>query len=334
MSEGSITPEITPNPVDATKPVETPPKSPEAEKRSLDAVLVFGQGPILDSSKRERAADVADQGAPEDINFWSKGLAEAAAELYKRGATREIIVMGGKTGGENYSSEAELITKAIEEQGVPASAIKREDRSTNTLENTVNVLNDYLDAEGQQIKDLGILTANYHLQRTRMLMEMFEINYKTAFSAEEVMRFAAMQGQDAGDWDHDKLLEIERRLNLNENIESLEKKPGKFAPGYFPQQQGAEQKNVVRRIQEERAFKRALQDMPEYWIMYLGRLNNAERIRQILLKQDQEILMDRFDISLADSDVDLKAKLLAVERKLPDLDTDIAQNWPEMPKSK
>lgn len=304
----------------AVRPSELP-KNQEVEKTGLDAILVFGQGPIIDDGTKAKAMDGGIKPGQEGMNFWSHNLAQAAAELYKRGQTREIIIMGGRTGGENYLSEAELIgQELIEEYGIPESVIKKEVRSTNTLENLVNVLNDYLDKDSQY-KNLGILTSNYHSSRTRLLMELFGIPYKTAFSAEEVLRYVAREGED---WDHQKLLEIEHMLDMNE----ASKEPTKYAPSYFPQKQGTEKKDIVTRGQEEDVWSRALLEMPEYWIGYLGRLKNSKLMRHILKNQDQNVLKNSFGIDLAlDTDEELKKKLASVERKLPNVEKWIREAW-------
>lgn len=289
------------------------PKSPEIQKPGLDAILIFGQGPVVEKETRQKASEVAEHGVMEDINLWSKTLAEAASVLYNKGQTREIIIMGGKTGGAESVSEAELIAKVIESYGVPLSAIKIENRSTNTLENLVNVLNTYLD-NGRQYKNLGFLSANYHIPRIRMLMSMFNIPYKTAFSAEEVMRYTAREGED---WDNQKLTEIERKLDMNEAAKN---------DTYYSNQLGAEKKNVLRRGLEEDFFSRALVEAPEYWLGYLGKIENQERVMKILAKQDSEMLKE-FGIVLSEPYVKIKGGLNAIKRKVPPLDEWIGQRW-------
>lgn len=322
MSEAGDSFEIRLEAKQAAKVADVP-KTAEAEKSSLDAILIFGQGPIIEKETRGRAMDVSGEKGSEDINLWSKNLAEAAAQLYKRGQTREIIVMGGRTGGAEYSSEADLIAKTIEGHGVPSEAIKREDRSANTLENLVNVLNDYLDKDPQG-KNLGILTANYHLPRTQMLMELFGIPYKTAFSAEEVLRYVAREKKE---WDEQKLLEIERLLDMNEAskipVSAVDK-----TDIYFQTKQGVEKKNIVKRGQEEDVWSRALLEVPAYWLGYLGRLNDIERVRQALARQDQQMLRDKFDIVLnVDTDDILRKKLLSIKREVPNPDEWVGQEW-------
>ena len=87
--------------------------------------------------------------------------------------------------------------------------------------------------------------------------------------------------------------------------------------------------DAERRGQEEDVWSKALLEVPEYWLGYLGRLQNTQRIRQILSNQDQKMLFDRFGISLsADTNETIKEKLLAIKRKIPDAEKEIGQNWP------
>lgn len=310
------------------KPADIP-NTPEVKKPSLDAILIFGQGPVMEKESRKKAGEVAKESGSEDINLWSQTLARAAAELYKRGATREIIIMGGKTGGNSYASEADLIAKTLRETyQIPENAIKLEATSTNTLENLVNVLNIYFDGN-EKYKDIGVLGTNYHLARIRLLMDLFNIQYKTAFSAEEVVRFAAREGEK---WDDKTLLEIEHRLDTVE----AGKIPTEYAPGYFPQKEGTEKKDVLRRALEEDVWSRALLEIPEYWLGYLGRLGNGEKLKQILASQDQNILKEKFGIDVSlDNDVVIKEKLLKVQRKMPDLEEWIRErDWPTKSQAK
>ena len=158
-----------------SKPAEAT-EMQEGEKSSLDTLLVFGQGPVIDSTTREYAEGTAKKGMPvsEDVNFWSDNIAKAAAELYLRKQTKEIVVMGGPTGGAQYDSEAGLIGKKLEKLGVPSSAIRLEKTSTNTLLNVVNLLNENPQLVGAD-KSIGILGSDYHIGRIRVLMDMFDI---------------------------------------------------------------------------------------------------------------------------------------------------------------
>lgn len=242
--------------------------SPEAERSTKPPLLIFGQGPVIDSATREKASGTNTKPGEEDVNFWSKNLAEAAAILYKKGATRQIIVMGGKTGGDQYSSEAQLIAKHLLQLGIPQADIKLENQSTNTLENIVFMLNRYFDSPESFSKEqkANILAVHYHVLRVKILMELFGIPVQDAFSSDEVLRFAA---RDQEFWNNAQLQEIERRLNINN-------------ADYYQNKMGTEAKPILRRHQEDDAFIRALLEVPEYWIPYLGKIQNPSRLHTIL----------------------------------------------------
>lgn len=316
MSEGSQALENLDKPTSKSTDVL---KSQEVEKQGVDAILVFGQGPVIEKETRKWAEGSGKGPGSEDVNFWSETLAKSASELYKRGQTREIIIMGGRTGGAEYGSEAELIGSKIEQFGIPNSAIKREEGSTNTLENIVNMLNEYPEF-GKKDHSVGILGSSYHIGRLRTLMDMFDVNCKGVFSAEEVVRFAA---RDQEAWDQNTLLDIENRLNLNEAQRIPWSKTDKeLGPGYYGRKMGEEQKNIDRRLKEDDVWRRVLSEVPEYWIGYLGRLTDLEKIRAILEKRGDSFLSDiktKFQIDLSiDSDTELANKLKSVKRIPPE----------------
>lgn len=298
------------------------PQSKEITGKPFDAILVFGQGPVIDEKTRVKAKDAGIQPGSEDINLWSKSLAESAAKLYEKGETREIIVMGGKTGGDEFESEADLIAKELRQMGVPEAAIKLENESTNTLENLVNMLNKF--SKNDTYKDLGLLGSNYHLSRLRLLMSLFDIKYKTAFSSEEVLRYGAREKEI---WDDQKLLEIENRLNMAEASKTPVSSKDSPVSTYYSKKEGIERKNVNTRAEEEDIWSRALLEMPEYWLKYLGRLEDGEKLRQILQKQDKNTLK-RFGLDLSESDASLKEKLLGIERKMPNVEEWRGKVWP------
>lgn len=304
-------------------------RSPEVKSPYLDAILIFGQGPVLNKETRVRSNEDNTMIIEEaDINMWAKTLATSAYELYKRGQTREFIVLGGRTGGEAYLSEADMIAEEMIRHGVPPEAIQREQRSSNTLENIANVLNDYVDSKSQYRK-LGLLGSNFHIPRIKLLMEIFSIPYKGVFSAEEVMRYAAREGEDFNEWDHGMLLEIEKRLDMADATKTPVS--GKDRVNlYYQNKQGEEQKNIARRGQEEDVYTRALLSVPENWLMYVGRLSNTERMLKILARQDQQMLKNKFGIDLAaDKYDDIRQKLLAIKRIVLHPDEWISQEWPK-----
>lgn len=293
----------------------------EAEARKPhDAVLVFGSGPIVDIHAREQAEKVGTLIGEEDINFWSKKLADASTYLVKRNVAAELLIMGGRTGGPAFKSEAELIGERIVARGVPRNTVQLEQSSTNTLENLVNVLNLYIDNPeiANKYRNLGILAQHYHLPRVRLLMDLFEIPYVTAFSSEKVARFAAIARGDQEEAD-----EIDKRLDTNEDSK-LRWSPTDYIknPGYYKTQKGTETLGIVRRFQENDVLSRELLITPEYWLMYVGRLHSENRARSILSKIAPEVL-ERFAINLADPIEKIRTRLSSIQRRTPDYSIEI-----------
>jgi uncharacterized SAM-binding protein YcdF (DUF218 family) len=61
-----------------------------------------------------------------------------AAALYRAGKARWVLLSGGNPpGDENVAPEAEAMAEVLRALGVPASAMRLEGRSRNTLENAV-----------------------------------------------------------------------------------------------------------------------------------------------------------------------------------------------------
>lgn len=301
-------------------------KSEHVRTPNLTTLLIFGLGPVIDINSREQAAQAGISAGNEDINLWSKTAALAASELIKRGQAKEAIIMGGRTGGFEFQSEAELISGSMQKLGISEELIKREDSSTNTITNIVNFLNMYVDVTNAPNRSFGIVAANYHLPRVKLLMDLFGVPYEAAFSNEEVIRFMAREGEG---WNQQTLNELEQRLDMNAASRTAwSGKDLELNPGYYGKQLGTEQKSIHRRGQEEDVFTRALLEMPEYWIVYVGLLNNESRIRGILEKQDTQVLKDRFGVDLSEDISSIKANLIAIPRIIPSLDEWIPQQWP------
>ncbi len=280
-------------------------------------LLVFGSGPVVDKDNRKKAAEAGTLPGNEDINFWSKTLANSADELIKRGVAASVIFMGGRTGGPQFKSEAELMRNQI-------GYGETEDRSTNTLENVVNLINLYIDNPDAPKKRFGLVAQNHHLPRVKLLMEMFGVPFDEAFSAEEVARFVARSGGqrinttlDSSEWDHQTLTEIEQRLDMNTD-------------GYYRNKIGTETRSVHERGQEENVYSRGLLDKPDYWLKYVGMLDSEDRVRTILTKLDPEVL-NSFNIDLSENISVIKQKLGDVPRDMKTIEEWLnhPQPWPK-----
>lgn len=304
-------------------------------RRQNAVLLVFGQGPVLDLESREKAASKPEGIA--DINLWGREIADATTALFAAGIGDQVIIMGGKTGGSNKASEAELIQTRITDQTdlqLIKDRIRIEVESTNTLENLINICNLYLDAPENPYHGLPIhvVGSDYHIARIQLLMELFNIPFDDAFSAESVTRYVAEKYNDK-----DKLDELDQRLNSNTRVderirvaraEHLSELAShvNHQPDYFEQQKGAkveenkvpetEQKDILTRRLEEDLWTRFLLDEPAYWVGTLSKIQSDTRL-QIIVTNLTELMPDwkeKIQISSWSDLNDLRSQLSKVDR--------------------
>lgn len=206
-----------------------------AEKREkeevphLDIVLVFGikgneiedyKGVSLEKSqeflsglesfrenekKRRWARETREM-----MNIPAKMRAIAALEILKRGEVDELVISGGKTMGESFPSEAELMRdyiiqttqsklraklrrgevseeEAVKELKERLEKIKLEDKATNSIENFANVINK-MDSSGKEYKDIGLLSNNFHTERLKKLAKKFQIKGREVSTEEKLKK--------------------------------------------------------------------------------------------------------------------------------------------------
>ncbi len=235
-------------------------------------LLVFGQGPVIDRFTRIKAEDAGTIPGTEDMNFWGHSLAIAAAILYHNGVSSEIVIMGGRTGGDAYASEAELILSQLISYGVPAEVCRLEQSSTNSLENLVNFMNLYLE-DDHEVR-FQLLGTNYHIERLELLMDLFGISWNASFGSHAVIREAVERGELTQDTAH--AIEELSMLDI-----PLERYP-EDRTGFYGCQLGVEQKTYAHRAHEEEAFTRLLLEVPEYWVTYLARVESDVQLQRIL----------------------------------------------------
>lgn len=327
--------------------------APEKQKRTAD-LLIFGQGPVIDIDTRNKPA--SPDGSVAGPHLWLGNIAEAAQELYHHqlSDTRQVIVLGGKTGGETYPSEAEVTIEAMTkgDKAIPAESTRGEHSSTNTLENLVNYCNEVLDnPDVQKGERTDILVAPYHVNRTKLLMDLFDIPYGNVFSSDSVLLQAATERGD-----ENRLTEIARRRDINEaarsSLSEAEQRLDQSARergipvGYYEGQQGAEQKTILRRMQEEDLWAGALLEIPEYSQPYFAKIQNDERLLRIMKNFDsqffpaeggkQSALMERGIDVQHDTPDAIREKLGAITRNLHDeakreeiIKEYTAHGWPE-----
>ncbi len=318
------------------------PKQREIEKAPLtgDILLVFGQGPVIDSDSRLKAGDAMIAQGKEDVSFLSQDQANAASLLYKRGAIKNIVNLGGNTGGKDpegkdYKSEAELIADYMVKFGIPESAIGLEQLSNDTLENIRNFLNIY--DTHDEIKKQGfqfdILVAPFHGPRVNILMQLFDLPVRHTFHSTEVIRYAARAVPGGGDvvglttdssqWNNEELSRIEDMVDLND--------PTK----YSKQKKGSESRDILDRYVKDEMWTRELLEYPEKWLPEVGKILNSNRVGRILQKVEvlyPGMLKDKYDIVLSGLTVgapefdEITSKLKNIPAYLG-LSGDIVEQW-------
>jgi uncharacterized SAM-binding protein YcdF (DUF218 family) len=98
------------------------------------------------------------------------------AELYHAGAVQRLICCGGL--GKYPPSEAEAMVQLLRAQGVPETALLREDRSTTTRENIAFGL----EVSGAQ-GTIVLVTDCYHAPRARAVARALGVNARSSCPA-------------------------------------------------------------------------------------------------------------------------------------------------------
>lgn len=185
--------------------------SPELQPVAIDhsdITLVFGQGPVQEYT--ENQSEMGRTG----LNFFSRLNALAAAEMLIQGKTETVILSGGATGAKQDATEANLLADIIQKrvQNVLSSStdesqksrlthilsngIKIENQSKDSVQNFVNILNDYIDSETDgKKKTMTLLGISFHAEdtysgagigRLKRLAEIFDIEGQVV-SSEDVL---------------------------------------------------------------------------------------------------------------------------------------------------
>ena len=121
----------------------------------------------------------------------------AAAEAYRKGLSTKIVVCGGRLPGHTVS-EADVMARLLEENGVPAGAIIKENQSQDTMENMRFAARLLGGAKG---KCVLVVTSDYHLRRAVMTAKRVgfkakgyaaELRHDTEWKAKKNKEFAYM----------------------------------------------------------------------------------------------------------------------------------------------
>ena len=89
---------------------------------------------------------------------------KAAAEAYRGGYAPIIVACGGVTEGHSVS-EADVMAGLLAQQGIPGSAILKEDKSQTTSENMKFAARVLSGAKGKRVL---VVTSDYHVRRSVM----------------------------------------------------------------------------------------------------------------------------------------------------------------------
>lgn len=176
--------------------------SPERLREpQFDVAIAFGQGPIQDAGTKRKAESVENQNpsVQEEINSWGKTTAIAMGYLHERGLFREAVFSGGKTGGNQFLSEAQHM-HAIASQVFSPIADRYthiEDGSTNTLsnfENTLNLIDRLSSQDPEKVREFlkfALVCSDFHASRIRMMAKLYNLQDITVFSSEQVLKVMA-----------------------------------------------------------------------------------------------------------------------------------------------
>lgn len=199
------------------------------------------------------------------LNYWSRINALAVGELLLSGFTDKLILTGGKTAGDDFSSEAQLMkdiiirgfgTRYKEKYGQNIEeVIFMEEKSKKTYENFIYALNDFVDKNSQSFKKVGLLGVNYQTERILAVGRLFGLTAEASYKSGDVLKARLKVSK----WDS-FAAKLDDFLDFEKNPE------------------------LYRRIKEETRYDAGLA-LPEYmkqWVRYAGYIENPERLKSII----------------------------------------------------
>lgn len=241
-------------------------------KDKFDAVVAFGYGPV----------EAGSTPGSYRLNVYGRINAIATGMLYQSHNIRSIIPTGGKTGGRDKPSEAELMARLIQSKfDIPESAFTLEQEAMDTIFNIVHVAN-IIDQSPQKYQNLLFVAIGCHLPRIRAICSLVKLN-GSFIAAEAVVS-----------------LRSERHKHLLLKLLNVEN--SSYATMLANQERGI----------------RGIRELPEYWMPPLGTLSNTQRLREILATHQVQSFLDSYHINIAFiSDDNLHASISLIPRKLP-----------------
>jgi uncharacterized SAM-binding protein YcdF (DUF218 family) len=129
----------------------------------FDAIIVLGY-----------PADADGNPTPEQLARVTEGVRE-----YERGVAPRLIFTGGAA--HNTFAEAEVMARTAEADGIPESAIVKEMRARDTIENACYAVR-IMKAHGWQSAE--VVSSAYHLPRAAMIFGRLPLEWRTHASPE------------------------------------------------------------------------------------------------------------------------------------------------------
>lgn len=161
------------NPIESEKTKEIP--------EQFDALVVLGQ------NWREHPPGKEPEKFKLRLSLEGKMSSLAAGEMFRAGLVDKIIVSGGRTVGQEYSSESEEMAKYLKKKypDIPEEAIILEERSIDTAENAELVAE--IIRNNPALQKLALVTTDVHLPRSEKLFREFGLEI-TPFPTEELLK--------------------------------------------------------------------------------------------------------------------------------------------------
>lgn len=205
------------------------------QQECIDTLIVPGYGPVMPGHAHGSGR----------LNMYGRINTLAAAMLCQYHTPKLVIVSGGRTGGNDMPSEAELMAQIIRPSMHSNTNLFVEDQATNTILNFVYAAN-FIDQSVQEAGSILVVAMGFHLPRITEICSLVGIpaHYVAAESilSERSPRHLSL---------------IKRHLNPTR-------------PSY------------AQTLQSQERFLYALQEIPEYWLPQMAEINSPNRLRTVL----------------------------------------------------
>lgn len=243
-----------------------------SNRDKFDAIIAFGYGPVQAGSTPKSYR----------LNLYGRINAIATGMLYQSHMIAWIIPTGGKTGGLDKPSEAQLMARLIQSKfDVPESVFILEEEAADTIFNLVHVAN-IIDQSPQLYQHLLFVALGCHLPRIQEICSLIGLS-GSFVAAEAVVKIRSER--------HNRFL---AQLINSENAS--------YAKLLADQERGI----------------RGIREIPEYWLPPMGRLRNCDRLRNILESQGIQSFIDTHKIVIASKSIEeLRKTIASIPRKFP-----------------